>query len=65
MRKFIIAGAPASLLFAAVQAQAALSTAVSDAIPAAYTDVGTAVGLMTVGAAVLWGARKVLSIFGR
>lgn len=44
---------------------AALPAAVSTSITDAYADVGTALGLMIVGGALIWGTKKVLGLFGR
>lgn len=44
---------------------AELPAAVTTSINTAYTDVGVALGLMIVGAATVWGVKKVLGLFGR
>jgi hypothetical protein len=55
----------AALAAASAPAFAELPTSVSTSISTAYADVGTALGLMIVGGAVVWGTKKVLGLFGR
>ena len=54
-----------AILAAPGLALADLPAGVSASITSAYTDVGSALGLMIVGGAAIWGTRKVLHLFGR
>ncbi len=55
----------AALASASLPVFAELPAAVGTSITTAYADVGTALGLMIVGGAVIWGTKKVLGLFGR
>ena len=55
----------AALAAVSVPAFAELPAAVGTSITTAYADAGIAVGLMIAGAALLWGTKKVLHLFGR
>lgn len=55
----------AALAAASAPAFAELPAGVEASIQGAYTDAAAAVGLMIIGAALIFAAKKVLGLFGR